>query len=155
MIGQPSGTRVWLAAGMTDMRRGFRWPGQYRPGETGRRLLRWSCLRLSWPARRSGQTALVGWRRPVPLCQAPGTWSFQLATSHRGFRPSLNGPALYASRRYRLAPSGTDLETGAHRVKKVKTFLNRAVHPRCFRANSGHVLRRFPTRQPRRAQGAG
>ena len=23
MIGQPSGTRVWLAAGMTDMRRGF------------------------------------------------------------------------------------------------------------------------------------
>ena len=23
MIGLPSGTRVWLAAGMTDMRRGF------------------------------------------------------------------------------------------------------------------------------------
>ena len=59
MIGLPAGTRVWLAAGVTDMRKGLRRPGCDGADGAGREPVLGPRVRLPRPARRSGQAAVV------------------------------------------------------------------------------------------------
>jgi transposase len=89
MIGLPAGTRIWLAAGATDMRKSFDFRG--RRGDRVK-ILWWSgdgmCLfakrlengRFVWPQATSGAVSLTGaqlsmllegidWRRPARTWQ--------------------------------------------------------------------------------------
>ena len=68
MIGLPAGTRIWIAAGVTDMRKGF--PGLSATVQT---VLEESPF--------SGHVFVFRGRRWVmPVCQAPGTGTIHLAT---------------------------------------------------------------------------
>ena len=74
----PAGTRVWLAAGATDMRKGFDSLAAQAQTVLGQDPFSGQvfCFR---PPRRSGQAAVVGRRRAVPVCQAPGAGPIRLA----------------------------------------------------------------------------
>jgi hypothetical protein len=66
----PSGTRVWLATGRTDMRRGMNErPGAAGPGGAQARPLRRSCLRLPRETRSSAGTSVGRWPGRLPLRQ--------------------------------------------------------------------------------------
>ncbi|EHP40337.1 transposase, IS66 family protein [Cupriavidus basilensis OR16] len=59
MIGLPAGTRVWLAAGITDMRCGFNGLAAKAHTTLSEGSVQRSRLCLPWPARRPDQGALV------------------------------------------------------------------------------------------------
>ncbi len=68
MIALPAGTRVWLAAGVTDMRNGFDGLAhlvQARLEEAAE----WPRVRVPWPQGGSHQGALVERGRAVSVCQ--------------------------------------------------------------------------------------
>jgi hypothetical protein len=76
----PAGTRVWLPAGATDIRKGFdSLAAQARAGS----VLRARIL-LSRSPRRSGQAAVVGWRRAVPVRQTAGARTLRVAAGRGG-----------------------------------------------------------------------
>ena len=83
MIGLATGTRIWIVAGVTDLRRGFVGPGGMvqtaLAGES--RFPDRFCV--SREARRSGQVALVGWRRAVLVREAAGARAIHLAAKHQ------------------------------------------------------------------------
>ena len=69
MIPVPGSTRVWLCAGVTDMRRGFPGLSAQVPDSQGRPVLR-SPVRLPGSSRRYGQDHLVGRSGGVPVFEA-------------------------------------------------------------------------------------
>ena len=79
MNGLPAGTRVWLAAGATDMRKGFDSLAAQAQTVLGQDPFSGHLFCFSRPARRSGQTVVVGWRRAVPVRQAPGARPIRVA----------------------------------------------------------------------------
>lgn len=82
MISPPAGTRIWLAAGITDMRRGMNGLAVLVQSALREPVLR-PCLPLPRPAGRSRQTPVVEWRRPMSIRQTPGTGAFRLAAGQR------------------------------------------------------------------------
>jgi hypothetical protein len=92
MIGLPAGTRVWLAAGATDMRKGFdSLAAQAQSARTGPVL--GPRILLPRSPRRSGQAAVVGWRRAVPVRQAAGAGPIRVA-ARRGRRGGADAGAI-------------------------------------------------------------
>src|SRR5580704_17461261 len=98
----PAGTRVWLAAGVTDAQ-GLRQPGG--AGADGARAgsVLWSRVLLPRPPWRSGQTVVVGWRWPVPVRQAAGARAIRLAACRGGRGGPEPGAIVDAARGDRLA----------------------------------------------------
>ena len=99
----PTNTRIWIAAGVTDMRRGF--TGLSAVVQTtleARSALR-SCLRLPRSARRSDQGVVVRWRWTLSVCQAPGAWTLCVAEGRQRHGVADAGAAVDALRRHRLA----------------------------------------------------
>ena len=111
MIPVPASTRVWLAAGVTDMRKGFNGLAALAEKVLAAGSLFGSSAGVPWPARRSGQGDLV--RRPgrLPVQQAPGARQVRVAVA--GARPGVGdaGAAVDAARRDRLAGAAADLAT--------------------------------------------
>jgi transposase len=79
MIGLPAGTRVWLAAGATDMRKGFDSLAAQAQNVLGQDPFSGHVFCFPRSPRRSGQTAVVGWRRAVPVRQAAGAGPIRVA----------------------------------------------------------------------------
>jgi transposase len=79
MNGLPAGTRVWLAAGATDMRKGFDSLAAQAQTVLGQDPFSGHCVLFPRPPRRSGQAVVVGWRRAVSVRQASGTRTIRLA----------------------------------------------------------------------------
>ena len=79
MIAFPANTRIWIAAGVTDMRRGF----------TGLSALVQTALEedplsghvFVFRGRRGDliKLLMVRWRWALPVCQAFGAWTFCVA----------------------------------------------------------------------------
>src|SRR5713226_5266289 len=69
MIGLAPGTRVWLAAGVTDMRKWLRQPGGAGADGAREGPVLGSCVLLSRSPRRSVEAVVVGWRWAVPVCK--------------------------------------------------------------------------------------
>ena len=81
MIPVPSGARVWLAAGHTDMRKGFDGLA-LMVQETLQARSAWrASVRIPWPARRPDQGALARRARPVPVLEAAGTGPLPVAVA--------------------------------------------------------------------------
>ena len=59
MIGLPPGARIWLAAGVTDMRKGLRWACRIGSGDAIRESVLRTDVRVSRAAWRSGEAAVV------------------------------------------------------------------------------------------------
>ena len=78
MIALPAGTRVWLAAGVTDMRKGM--DGLAAQVQTSSTRIRSpATCSSSGQARRSGQAAVVERRRDEPVREAPGARPLRVA----------------------------------------------------------------------------
>lgn len=70
MIALPAGTRIWIAAGVTDMRRGFH--GLSAQVQT---VLEQQPL--------SGHVFVFRWRRSLSAGQAAGAWAFRVAAGDK------------------------------------------------------------------------
>src|SRR5438094_9271356 len=64
---------------------------------------------LPRPPRRSGQTVVVGWRRAVPVRQAPGAWPIRVAAGRGGRGGAKPGTTVNAARGDRLADAAADV----------------------------------------------
>src|SRR6516165_2274863 len=95
MIPIPSGVRVWLATGHTDMRKGF-----------DGLALRVQEARPPWF---SDQGAVARRPRDVPVRQAAGARAFCLALSGRWRGRYHAGAAWLSARRDRLAHAAADM----------------------------------------------
>jgi hypothetical protein len=108
--GLTAGTRVWIVAGVTDMRRGF--VGLSAMVQTAlRKSVFRSRVCVSREARRSDQASVVGWRRAVLVCEAAGAWAIYLAAGHQrhGFVDA--SAIIDAAGRHRLAAAGAQLRS--------------------------------------------
>lgn len=110
MIPVPSGMRVWLAAGRTDMRRGMNGLSLQVQEVLGRDpfagdlfIFRGARGDLIKACPRAGGDPLA--RRPwsVALCQAAGTRAVRVAHRERWQRLDLGSPTRLHARRDRLA----------------------------------------------------
>ena len=120
MISLPSGTHIWIAAGITDLRRGFTGLSAVAQTVLERSRTR-ACFRLPRPARRSDQAVVVGWRRTLSIRQASGTRPFHLAAGRRGRGIVEPRATVDAIGRHRLAAA--DPHERALGGRLTKTFL--------------------------------
>ena len=86
MISLPAGTRIWIAAGVTDLRRGFTGLSALVQTALEQTSVFRTRFRLSRSSRRSDQGAVVGRRRAMFVCQAAGAGTFRVAASQRAVR---------------------------------------------------------------------
>ena len=114
MIAPPTGTRVWIVAGVTDMRRGF----DGLASIVQEKLLTdpFAGHVFVFRGRRGDQSAMVGWRWTLSLCQASRAWPLHLATSSRRIDSPIGGSTVDAPGRHRLASAEPHLATGTSSV---------------------------------------
>ncbi len=118
MIGLAAGTRIWIVAGVTDMRRGFvGLSGMVQTALAGKSVFG-AGVCVSREARRSDQAAVVGWRRAVLVREATGARTIHLAASgeRHGFADA--GAVVDAAGRHRLAAAGAQLRAADGGVKQ-------------------------------------
>ena len=123
MNGLPAGTRVWLAAGPTDMRKGFDSLAAQAQTVLGTGSVLGSRVLFPRPPRRSDQAAMVGWRRAVPVRQAAGAGTIRVAARRGGRGGAEPGAAVDAARRDRLADAAANVAAGAGRLTQSVTGL--------------------------------
>ena len=102
VIALPAGTRIWIAAGVTDMRRGFHGLSAQVQTVLEQQPLVGPCLRLPWAARRHREGALVRWRRPLPAGQAARTRTLRVAAGEQWNGIAEPRSVVHAARRDRL-----------------------------------------------------
>ena len=120
MIPIPSGVRVWIATGHTDMRRGMQ----------GLALTVQESLKRDPHAGdlyifrgRRGDLAKILWHNGIAVRQAPGPRQVHLALGVIGRGVDLSGPdGLYAGRD-RLEKSATDMATAERRLSQIKYWI--------------------------------
>jgi IS66 Orf2 like protein len=114
MNGLPAGTRVWLASGVTDMRKGF--DSLAAQAQTVLGQDPFSGHVLSRASRRSGQTVVMGWRWAVSVCQASGARAIRLATGCGGCGGAEPGAIVDVAGGDRLANAAANLAARAGRL---------------------------------------
>ena len=115
MIGLPLGTRVWIAAGVTDMRKGMDGLAALVQTALGEQSVLGRRVRVSRQARRSGEAAVVERRRDEPVREAPGARPLRVAAGDQRGRASDCCATVDVARRHRLAAPGAHLAAGASR----------------------------------------
>ena len=112
MIALPAGTRVWLAAGVTDMRKGM--DGLAALAQTALAENPFSGHLFVFRGRRGDlvKAAVVRRRRAVPVRQAPGARTLRVAAGAQWHGRALARAAVDVARRHRLAASGEDMAAG-------------------------------------------
>ena len=105
MIAFPTNMRIWIVAGVTDMRRGFTGLSAQVQMALEQEPLSGHVF-FSWPSRRSHQGFVVRWRRTLFVSQTARTWTLHLAEG-RGRRGLINsGSVVDVAGRDRLAQGG-------------------------------------------------
>jgi transposase len=110
VIHLPAGTKIWLAAGITDMRRGF--DGLSAQVQTVLEQQPFSGHVFLFRGRR-GDIVKCLWfdgRRAMSFCEAFGEGSLHLAAGNRRHGLSVPSTAFHAARRHRLAQTAEDLD---------------------------------------------
>jgi len=97
MITSPSGARVWIAAGVTDMRKGMDGLAAIVQTALGERPFSGDVFVFPRPTRRPDQAALVDGHEPVR--QAPGARALRVAAGNEWGRSPELGAAVDAARR--------------------------------------------------------
>jgi len=83
MIAPPAGTRIWIAAGVTDMRRGFDGLAAMVQAQLEAAPFSGQLFAFRGTAWCPDQTVVVGWRRLVPVLQTVGARTLCLAASNQ------------------------------------------------------------------------
>ncbi len=119
MIGLAAGTRIWIVAGVTDMRRGFVGLSGMVQTALAENPFSGQVFVFRGQARRSDQVAVVGWRRAVPVRETIGARKVHLAASgeRHGFADA--GAVVDAAGRHRLAAAGAQLRAADGGVSKI------------------------------------
>ena len=129
MIALPAGTRVWLAAGVTDMRKGM--DGLAALAQTALAENPFSGHIFVFRGRRGDLVKLL-WFDGDGLClfaKRLERGRFVWPQAHEWHGGALGGAAVDAAGRHRLAPSGEDVATGGGGVKHTTQPLYHG--PRC------------------------
>ena len=113
MIGLPANTRIWIAAGVTDLRRGFTGLSALVQTQAGTESVLGSRVRVSRPARRSDQSSVVRRRWVVFVRQAAGARTFRVAASGERHGVADASAVIDAAGRHRLAAAGAHLGAAA------------------------------------------
>ena len=79
MIALPAGTHIWVACGVTDMRKGFDSLAMVAQEVVKQSPRSGHVFVFSRSTSRSVKDFVVGRDRPLPLCQTHGAWAFRLA----------------------------------------------------------------------------
>lgn len=103
MIGPGTGVKVYLACGVTDMRRGSRASRQSHETRSAPRPVLRRCVRVPGAPRRPGEAALLGWPGLLPLLQGARARAFSLALSGGRDSTAHPGAARDALGSHRLA----------------------------------------------------
>jgi len=106
MIGPPPGARIWIAAGITDLRRGFTGLSAAVQLVLEQDPFARACIRASAPTGRSDQAAVVGWGRLVSVFEAFGTWPVHLAQNRKRDCVTDTSAIIHVAGRDRLGASG-------------------------------------------------
>jgi len=107
MITLPPKTHIWIAAGVTDLRRGF--DGLSALVQSKLEQSPFSGHVFVFRGRRGDLIKLLWWDGDglLSVRQAPGTWPFRVAASDGRQRGAEPGAAIDVARRHRLAASRT------------------------------------------------
>ena len=73
MIGPGTGVRVYLACGVTDMRKGIAGAGRFGAGCVASETSQWCGICGPWAARGSDQASVLGW--PGVFVSTTKSWS--------------------------------------------------------------------------------
>jgi IS66 Orf2 like protein len=106
MIGLPAGTRVWLAAGVTDMRKGLDCLTAQAQTVLRKDAFSGPCFLHPWASRRPDQAFVVGWRWAVPVRQTVGARTVSESAAALA-TPTIPGRASMGGCRYRPISSPT------------------------------------------------
>ena len=119
MIGLPAGTRVWLVAGHTDMRKGF--DGLAADGADRACRANPFCGHVFVFRGRRGDILKVLWFDGQGLCCWPSAWSGAASSGRRPPRQRVAdaGAAVDAARRHRLAHAGAHARAAARGLSRV------------------------------------
>ncbi len=79
MIPVPTGVRIWIATGHTDMRKGMQGLALLVQESLGRDPFAGDVLVFRGACRLSDESAVARWNWIVALCQATGPWTFCVA----------------------------------------------------------------------------
>ncbi len=157
MIGPPTNTRVWIAAGVTDLRRGFHGAQCAGGKQAGAEAVLGARVCVSRAAGRSDQGSVVRRRRVVFVREATGAWALRLAASGEwhGFVDA--GAVIDAAGRHRLATAGAHVGAAVVGVTceilSTTFFARTGMRTRAFMRYSAHGSDRAPRseRSSRRA----
>jgi hypothetical protein len=78
VIGPGTGVRVYLACGVTDMRKGISGLGQLAQTVLRQKPTSGAVF-ASRTSRRQGEAPVLGWAGILPVLQGPAAWPFSLA----------------------------------------------------------------------------
>jgi hypothetical protein len=119
MIGLPAGTRIWIAAGVTDLRRGF--TGLSGMVQNALQENPFSGHVFVFRGRRGDLIKLLWWSGdgPVLICEAIGARKIFLAASDQrnGFADA--STVIDVAGRDRLASTGAQLPSRSGGVKRI------------------------------------
>jgi len=128
MIAPGPGVRVYLACGVTDMRKGI--AGLSAVAQEVLRQRPASGAVFAFRGRRGDRIALVlGRARLLPLLQGSRAWPLSLAVAGRRDGAPDRGAACHVVGRDRLAASGMDLSAAACGVIILWSWASRSVRP--------------------------
>ena len=113
MIAPGANARVYLACGVTDMRKGIIGLAAKAQEELKTERPFGGALRFPRSPGRSDQTFALGWTGILPLLQSSGEGPLSLAIARRRIRASHGGATFDVVGRHRLAPSGVERAAGA------------------------------------------
>src|SRR5271154_5800014 len=137
MIPMPSGVRVWIAAGHTDMRRGMQGAGASGPGAVEARPPWRRSLPFPGAQGRPREDPLARRPRAVALRQAARTGKVHLAVGEGGRRVDFGGADGPHAGRDRLAESAAD-------VAAQKRWVSAPASAGQAKKNMGHTHFRAP-----------
>ncbi len=138
MIPVPSGVRVWLAVGHTDMRRGMNGLALLVQEAIGAIRTPVICTYSEAPGR-SGQDHLARRGRHVALCQAAGTRPVPVAVAGGRYGGDLRRPARLHARGDRLAQPASYVAPRARGIETAASFFRS--QPQRFMIRSWHGRR--------------
>src|SRR6266481_4176294 len=117
MIGLPTGTSIWIAAGFTDLRRGF--TGLSGMVQTTLQENPFSGHVFVFRGRRGAdQDVVVGRRWAASFREAARTWTLHLAASDKWNSVAYTSPVIDVAGRDRLAATGTHANAAAGGVSR-------------------------------------
>ena len=110
MIELRTGTRIWLAAGVTDMRRGFDGLSAQVQTVLEQQPFSGHVFRIPWTPRRHRKAFVVRWRWSLSFRQAFGARTVHLAEGRERNRLSEPRAAVDAAGRHRLEKTRAHLD---------------------------------------------